>query len=658
MSRSALFGLVLTLPAFFVPERARAADRPAPPVEVTLHQPNGVVKRETVVPGEWVLVSGRPHVFCAPYRGGKELRFEWDGPRLFVRTDGGEPRLEGVVVEGPDGRAAAQKAIADKVSPLTVACSAEEVEALPPAPETVELALYVWGAGDFDASVLAAKFPGLWALGLRPQGGKAASQRLRGLDRLPRLTSLRMEGLTIEDLGPVARLKQLTALYVAWQSDPADMYPAAVLENMRKMGVKEEGRPPCPKDLTPLAGLSDLRSLSLSGALDASDLRPLSGLTKLACLSLAYGRNVTDLSPLAELSNLAALGLQGFKNVSDLAPLARLSRLTDIYLRGFDSVSDFGPLAKLTSLTRLEVSCPPKMANLEWLNGLKNSRRLRLEAGKDTRVPSDLSPLAALTKLRELWLSDCTGLTTLKPLANLAALEELYIIGGGNVSDLAPLAGLGNLEHLEIYCCDEIEGMGPVGRMPKLRRLKLVMLPKVHDLTPLGNARALTELRVWGCGKVKTLEPLRGLTQLRHLSFRGNERGTFNEIEDLGPLSELTGLTELWLYDFPNVTDLGPLARLKELRRLGMIGLKRLESLAPLAELARLEELEMNGLERIVDLSPLARLEHLSDITMINCERVRDLTPLRHAIKRGAKLDVFDHLLEKQLKALQAETGF
>ena len=87
MSRSALFGLLLALPAFGVPERARAGDRPAQPAEVTIHRAGGMRAQETLLPGEWALVSSGPRFVYAPYRGGRELRFEWDGSRLFVRTD-------------------------------------------------------------------------------------------------------------------------------------------------------------------------------------------------------------------------------------------------------------------------------------------------------------------------------------------------------------------------------------------------------------------------------------------------------------------------------------------------------------------------------------------------------------------------------------------
>jgi Leucine-rich repeat (LRR) protein len=75
------------------------------------------------------------------------------------------------------------------------------------------------------------------------------------------------------------------------------------------------------------------------------------------------------------------------------------------------------------------------------------------------RLPADLAPLAALTRLRVLelpgWEIDDLG-----PLARLAALEELDV-RGTRVRDLDPLSGL-----------------------PRLRRLVLDRCP-VRDLSPL-----------------------------------------------------------------------------------------------------------------------------------------------------------------------------
>ena len=144
------------------------------------------------------------------------------------------------------------------------------------------------------------------------------------------------------------------------------------------------------RDLAPLAGLTEMQTLSLVGA-PVTDLSPLAGLTAIHTLSLA-GTLVTDLSPLAGLTAMRSLSLHNTQ-VADLSPLAGLTAIRTLHLHN-TQVSDLSPLAGLTAMVAL------------YLGG--------------TQV-SDLSPLAGLT-----------------------AMVALYL-GGTRVTDLSPLAGLKNL---------------------------------------------------------------------------------------------------------------------------------------------------------------------------------------------------------------------
>jgi hypothetical protein len=77
-------------------------------------------------------------------------------------------------------------------------------------------------------------------------------------------------------------------------------------------------------DLSPLAGLTSLQRLDLSGT-QVSDVAPLAGLSSLQRLDLS-GTQVSDVAPLAGLTSLQSLGLMSTQ-VSDVAPLAGLSNL-------------------------------------------------------------------------------------------------------------------------------------------------------------------------------------------------------------------------------------------------------------------------------------------------------------------------------------------
>ena len=83
-------------------------------------------------------------------------------------------------------------------------------------------------------------------------------------------------------------------------------------------------------DLTPLAGLKNLRDLDLNET-KVSDLSPLAGLKQLRWLHLD-GTKVNNLSPLALLKNLEILTLDGTE-VRDLSPLEGMKNLEVLILK-------------------------------------------------------------------------------------------------------------------------------------------------------------------------------------------------------------------------------------------------------------------------------------------------------------------------------------
>src|SRR5271157_3096181 len=102
-----------------------------------------------------------------------------------------------------------------------------------------------------------------------------------------------------------------------------------------------------------VAELVWLKSLSLANNNRLTDLAPLAGLSALHELNIS-GTQVIDLAPLAGLSALRSLSAKGTR-VSDLAPLAGLSALRS--LRVWNTrITDLAPLASLFALQRLDVS--------------------------------------------------------------------------------------------------------------------------------------------------------------------------------------------------------------------------------------------------------------------------------------------------------------
>lgn len=101
-----------------------------------------------------------------------------------------------------------------------------------------------------------------------------------------------------------------------------------------------------------MAGLSNLRVLTLSENQGISNIGPLSGLTNL--IELRLGANqISDLGPVAGLTGLTILTLHE-NEISDIEPLGGLANLTELSLR-LNQVNDISPLAGLTNLSSLNL---------------------------------------------------------------------------------------------------------------------------------------------------------------------------------------------------------------------------------------------------------------------------------------------------------------
>ena len=108
-----------------------------------------------------------------------------------------------------------------------------------------------------------------------------------------------------------------------------------------------------PIDISPLAGMTKLESLQLGG-LVIDDLSIVANMPNLKSLTVFGGKRLSDLSPLGGLTNLQALTLNN-NAISDVTPLAGLTNLIYLDVQA-NQITDVSPLAGLTKLERLYVA--------------------------------------------------------------------------------------------------------------------------------------------------------------------------------------------------------------------------------------------------------------------------------------------------------------
>ena len=189
--------------------------------------------------------------------------------------------------------------------------------------------------------------------------------------------------------------------------------------------------------------------------------------------------------------------------------------------------------------------------NLEELH--LNGEYIEGEGWVNSNTISDFSPIAGLTNLTWLYLSDCS-ISDISFLAKLTQLTYLNL-SSNPISDVAPLAELTQLMDLSLSNT-RVSNVAPLAGLTQLRSLRLSSTP-LSDIAVLSSLTQLTHLGI-GNNDLADLSPLEGLTQLVDLSLWNNA------ISDLSPLKSLTQLTRLYLSGNA-ISDISVLAGLKKL---------------------------------------------------------------------------------------------
>ncbi|BDR55270.1 hypothetical protein KIMH_13810 [Bombiscardovia apis] len=386
-------------------------------------------------------------------------------------------------------------------------------------------------------------------------------------------------------------------------------------------------------DITPLAALTHLTSLNLSGtaALYLTNLNGLQNLTKLKTLQLGNSSiwrlqplAFTDISPLAALTDLETLDLHNRSvylldtpsRIQDLSPLSNLTKLTTLDLIGLE-LDD-------TSLNQI-VSYP----------ALHNITTLRLGGYRSGRIPTNLNFLNRLPNLKDLTFNNW-GITDFSILNSLSTLTDLSIINWGtvranNFNSLDFISNLTNLNSLLIS--NDRDADQPAN---------LDINGNLSDISALSSMHNLRNLTITG-QKVSDITALTNLTSLTEINFGTGIMSTVgNLVSDLTPLAGLTNLTTLQL-DNNNISDLSPLAGLTNLQALYVgntqpghtpslpdynpgLAHNHVSDVTPLAGLIQLGQLWLPD-NQITDITPLSGLNNIYNLFLQN-NQIRDLTPI------------------------------
>ena len=143
--------------------------------------------------------------------------------------------------------------------------------------------------------------------------------------------------------------------------------------------------------------LSDLPNFtSLEAVLAALSHLSISGVDKLEHLRFSVSENLvdlgslTDFQALSKLTNLTSLSITGATSLADISPLSGLTNLTSLHIGEATNLIDISTLSSLTNLTSLSIYHATSLTDISGLEGLTNLTSLDLRESSLTESQIDL----------------------------------------------------------------------------------------------------------------------------------------------------------------------------------------------------------------------------------------------------------------------------
>ena len=301
----------------------------------------------------------------------------------------------------------------------------------------------------------------------------------------------------------------------------------------------------------------------------------------------ASSKSITDLSGLEWFTDLTNLSLHS-NQISDLTPLKCLTNLRLLDLRYNNLISDISPLAAMTEMTQLYLT---------------------------RNQITDISHLAGMTKLTELWL-DSNLISNISYLSAMTELRHLFL-GSNQITDTSALSGLTKITWLTLYL-NQIGDLDDLDRMTNLRRLRAYSA-QISDISGIGGvSTTMRFLDLRYNNLISDVSPLAAMTEMTQLYL------TQNKISDISHLAGMTKLTELWL-DSNLISNISYLSAMTELRHL-FLGSNQITDTSALSGLTKITWLTLY-LNQIGDLDDLDRMTNLRQLRAYSAQ-ISDISGL------------------------------
>ncbi len=473
---------------------------------------------------------------------------------------------------------------------------------------------------------------------------------LSSLGRLHALTTLELSGIPLSSISPLINMTNLSSLSLSLD-DLLNLDELALLSQLSKLSIHADTIARL-SFLDSLSQLSELRIL----AKPPQDMVSISNLESLQVLQI-YDRSAQitsddkvefDLAIVANLKHLHTLGFESL-NVTNEPQLKNLIKLTDLSIRKSDTYSACFGWYDVNGISYADIheSCltvDDKNMSISRLLGHIPDIALS-DCVKENAEQNGWSTANEISSLFCYYRNNLENLEGIEWLTSLQTLN----LGGNQISDLSPLADLTELEQVYLWSNPELSSLAPLYNLPKLYELsldpnnpwsgeELVNFPHLKSLTlidgenidisVLARLTELTSLNFWN-QIPRDLSFLSSLTNLNSLHLDARDSSVDSDGVSLHVLSDLSGLTELSLTNM-SISDINSLADLTSLRYLQLSG-NEISDISTLSKLGDLSELYLAS-NSLVDISVLSKLSNLSTLNL-NSNAITDISALSNLAK-------------------------
>lgn len=295
------------------------------------------------------------------------------------------------------------------------------------------------------------------------------------------------------DLTHLSKLPQLRWLLI-WRGPLDTLEGLEALTDLKVLSLEVETA-----DLTPLAGLTELRHLSIEGH-HGINLSVFSGHPQLQEISVRMKGGSAVTLDLEDMPALRQLGIQA-RNVEmgstknlpkldrlifrtparhlDFSEMTNIIKLEEAYIQA-DSVTGLEALGASRRLQRLTLSGVP-ITDFDFIEAVKHVQTLNL----DRIVARDLSGLATLNDPNALSLGGFDiDYSTLPPFEHLGILR----LTGGAIEDLSVLSMYDDFYGLSLHDMR----LGDLANLPQIKTVEQLSLKgSIVDLAPLDHFERL-----------------------------------------------------------------------------------------------------------------------------------------------------------------------